>query len=221
MTISLRRARDELRLPPEPKLSEELQVSRGRLRTLLKRMEAEGLIWRHVGKGTFVGPKQSISSSGGAVAESVSLEQVMQCRLALEPQLAAQAAIHATQADLKELDNCMERMTAEERLSEWKTMDDALHLTIAGASHNALLLLMFKTMKAEIAFHYESRIIEVFDRNRVNDPRKQIEAEHLAVVDAIKRHDPEEAESAMRQHILSVRASLFGQRQRSGFGFGF
>ena len=42
---------DETQLPPEPRLAEEVGMSRGRLRTLLKRLEAEGTIWRHVGKG--------------------------------------------------------------------------------------------------------------------------------------------------------------------------
>ena len=49
--------RGEERLPSEPRLSEVLGVSRGRLRTLLKKLEDDGEIWRHVGKGTFVGPR--------------------------------------------------------------------------------------------------------------------------------------------------------------------
>ncbi|QGP80483.1 GntR family transcriptional regulator [Sphingobium sp. CAP-1] len=44
--------RGEQRLPPEPRLSEELGVLRGQLRTLLKKLEDEGAIWRNVGKGT-------------------------------------------------------------------------------------------------------------------------------------------------------------------------
>ncbi|MEL0252207.1 MAG: GntR family transcriptional regulator, partial [Novosphingobium sp.] len=86
--------RGEDRLPPEPKLSEELGVSRGRLRTLLKRLESEGAIWRHVGKGTFVGPRKLVDSN--PVAASFSVDDILQARTALEPQLAALAAIHCT-----------------------------------------------------------------------------------------------------------------------------
>ncbi len=91
--------RGETQLPPEPRLSEVLGVSRGRLRTLLKRVEDDGLIWRHVGKGTFIGQRELSPASPGWAAD-ISLGDVMAARQVLEPQLAAQAAIAARAADL-------------------------------------------------------------------------------------------------------------------------
>ncbi|MCK5444854.1 MAG: winged helix-turn-helix transcriptional regulator, partial [Rhodospirillaceae bacterium] len=43
------------KLPPERQLCEELGISRGELRKALSLLEAEGKIWRHVGRGTFAG----------------------------------------------------------------------------------------------------------------------------------------------------------------------
>ena len=43
------------RLPPERELIDQLGMSRTTLRKALEALEREGTIWRHVGKGTFVG----------------------------------------------------------------------------------------------------------------------------------------------------------------------
>ncbi|WP_164125975.1 GntR family transcriptional regulator, partial [Stenotrophomonas maltophilia] len=42
------------RLPPERDLAAVLDVSRAELRKALAALEAEGQLWRHVGKGTFL-----------------------------------------------------------------------------------------------------------------------------------------------------------------------
>ena len=48
---------DDGRLPPERELAAALGVSRTELRKALDVLESEGQLWRHVGKGTFVGSR--------------------------------------------------------------------------------------------------------------------------------------------------------------------
>lgn len=213
LLISDAESSGESKLPPEPRLSEKLGITRGRLRTLLKQVESEGLIWRHVGKGTFVGRREDLSGEPLPL-DSISADQVIQARLALEPQLAALAAIHATPSDISALEQCIKKMrdasAFEHAFEHWKLGDEALHYAVATATHNPLLIQLYKMLKYHVASHLNQRVAIVFGDWSENE--SQTEKEHYAFVQAIKRHDPEEAERLMTDHIRSVRARLFGGR---------
>lgn len=204
---ALRARRD--RLLPEPQLSELLDIPRGRLRTHLKRLEKDGLIWRHVGKGTFVGPRTA-QLPDSAPAASVSPSHVMEGRLMIEPLLAGKAAVHARQTDVDAMTRCLDEMTAATSYVAWKSGDDRLHRTIAEAAQNPLLLML------QDAVHGYARklISERMEQALGQDPApvESSNEEHAAIVAAIRRHDPEGAESAMRKHLMSIRGLLFGDR---------
>lgn len=200
---------DGPRLPPEPKLCEVLGMSRGRLRTVLKRLENEGLIWRHIGKGTFIGPRQ-LEADDVSLSAAISLDDLLDARLVLEPQLAAQAAIHATQADVSIMEQCISEMKASEPFIHWKRLDERLHRAIAEAAHNALLLMLYDTMRTQLRVNLDSRIEAVY--SPMTAPRKNTDDEHQQLVEAIRTHNPDRAEQAMREHLRSVRTRLFGQR---------
>lgn len=197
------------RLPPEPKLCETLGMSRSRLRTVLKRLESEGLIWRHVGKGTFIGPRQS-QADDASLAAAISLDDLLDARLVLEPQLAAQAAIHATPADIAVLDQCLAEMNGPGPFMHWKRLDERLHRAIAEATHNALLLTLYDTVRGQMRINLDLRIEAVYAP--MTGPRRDTDDEHHQLVNAIRAHNPDLAEQVMREHLRSVRTRLFGQR---------
>src|SRR5215470_17906506 len=85
------------RLPPERELSVLLGVSRSGLREGLEILEAEGRIWRHVGKGTYVGPRPLEGASGlDLITAITSPAEVLEVRLLVEPLIARLAAMRAT-----------------------------------------------------------------------------------------------------------------------------
>ncbi|NKJ42310.1 MULTISPECIES: FadR/GntR family transcriptional regulator [unclassified Novosphingobium] len=202
-------ARGEERLPPEPRLGETLGVSRGRLRTLLRRLEEEGAIWRHVGKGTFIGPRQMVEVRD--FAASFSVGDILGARLILEPQLAAEAAIHATDEDLAAMDACLADMAEPPSFLHWKRLDERLHREIAKAAHNVLLVLLYDTLRTQMKATLDRRLEQVFGAEP--GPKTDTDAHHAHVVAAIRQHDPAEAERAMREHLVAVRRHLFGVRQ--------
>lgn len=200
---------DDLRLPPEPKLSELLGVSRGRLRTMLKHLEEEGVIWRHVGKGTFVGPREATPGEQ-SLATSISVDDIMNARLLFEPQLAAQAAIHATPADIAKMDACLAQMAETVSFPQWKRLDERLHRIIAEATHNVLLVMLYDMLRAQVKASLDSRVEEVY--GQATSPKATTDCEHVQITDAIRTHNPSRAEQAMREHLQSVRIHLFGLR---------
>jgi DNA-binding FadR family transcriptional regulator len=198
----------ELQLPPEPKLAELIDVSRGRLRTLLKKLEEEGAIWRHVGKGTFIGPR-TMDTNSPDWFDGISLGDIMDARRLLEPQLAAQAAISARPSDLSALDQCLSELSHTSSYVQWKRLDERLHRMIAEATHNSLLLLLYDTLRGQGRAGLDARLNEVFGQDSAPH---ETNSQHSLIVSAIKTGNPDEAEKQMRQHLSHVRARLFGLR---------
>jgi DNA-binding FadR family transcriptional regulator len=197
------------RLLAEAQLSELLDIPRGRLRTHLRRLEKDGLIWRHVGKGTFVGPRTA-QLAGTAPSSSVSPSDAMEGRLMVEPLLAGKAAVHARQTDIETMERCLEEMRTAKSFVGWKSGDDRLHRTIAGAAQNPLLLILHDIVQGYARSLIAERMEQTLGQSRA--PVENSNAEHAAIVAAIKAHDPEGAEGTMRKHLTSIRAMLFGDR---------
>lgn len=207
--IETREREGDLRLPPEPRLSQDIGVTRARLRALLRRAEEQGLIWRHVGKGTFVGARPIVRDD--AVENlSVSVDDLFDARAVIEPRLAAQAALHATSQDISAMEAVLAQMSAAPSFQEWRRLDARLHRLIAVATHNALLVLLYDTLRMPMRLGLDARLEEVFSAPLT--PRAATNCEHVALVEAIASRRPDKAEQIMHDHILSVRDQLFGPR---------
>lgn len=206
--IEAQERQGDLRLPPEPRLCEALGISRGRLRTLLKRAEDRGQIWRHVGKGTFIGARPTMREDAMQNL-SVSVGDLFEARAVVEPQLAAQAALHATTQDVAAMETLLTEMEATGSFMEWKRLDAQLHRLIAQATHNALLLLLYDMLRSPMRWGLEARLEEVY--GNPPGPRDAANAQHREIVATIAANNPVKAEVMLRDHIASVRELLFGR----------
>lgn len=201
----MRRAEAD-RLPSEQRLSDELGISRARLRGMLKKLEKEGLIWRHVGKGTFIGERR-LTDDIGAMPDMLTPPEAFEARLVIEPQIAALAAGRATPAQIAEMRDCLARMEQLDDFDQWALWDERLHRLVAKASGNQLLLALYDTVRVSAPSGMRHMINRVFS----DGTRKESNAEHARFIQAITDHNPDIAEKMMRDHLLAVRQGLFGQ----------
>jgi DNA-binding FadR family transcriptional regulator len=137
------------RLPPERDLAEMLGVSRAELRKGLAVLEGEGALWRHVGKGTFVGTRPLAAAADvTALARKTRPQEVMRARIALEPEITRLAALNATEEELFRLRNTNARCRAAETWRQYEAWDALLHHQLANASHNILLIGLLDILNA-------------------------------------------------------------------------
>jgi DNA-binding FadR family transcriptional regulator len=199
------------RLPPERELCEILGVSRGDVRKALAVLETEGQVWRHVGKGTFIGsgPIDEVVHVAD-IAARTNPADLMRTRLILEPELAREAALHANLDDVAAMRDCMARTRAAETWRQYENFDNLLHRQIAQATRNTVLLGLFDALNS-------IRRAVVWGRLRPEPERPPADhhsfAEHERLVDAIEDRDLAGAATAMRVHLQSVARHLIPLRE--------
>jgi DNA-binding FadR family transcriptional regulator len=199
------------RIPPERALCLEFGVTRGALRKALDRLEEDGLIWRHVGRGTFIGSRPVLNLSDVAyLGELATPAQVITARLAIEPELARLAAVHGTRSDFEQIETCTRKCRGATDWRSYEAWDNNLHLAVAKATHNKLLVHLFDMLNVV-------RRSTVWARTRTTDapPRDHHSfAEHDALHRAIVARDPNGAAQEMLNHLNSVSVRVLSALSR-------
>lgn len=202
----------DTRLPAERELSEILGVSRGELRKALATLEAEGQLWRHVGKGTFTGSRAIEVMSLADIDRETNPAEVMRTRILLEPIIAREAALNATYRHVDALHQCVERTHKATTWRQYETADNELHRCIAEATDNRLLLALFDSLNAV-------RRAVVWGLLRANAERPPPDhhsfAEHGRIIAAIAQRDLEGAAQAMYDHLRAVEQHLMNSKPSS------
>src|SRR6266568_675261 len=94
------------KLPTERDLVRRLDAPRSAVRRALEALESDGLVIRHVGRGTFL--TDVVPSFVDGAPADTSPAEIMQVRQVLEPPVAMLAARVATQADLDRIAAALE-----------------------------------------------------------------------------------------------------------------
>jgi DNA-binding FadR family transcriptional regulator len=198
--------KDGGRLPPERSLAELLDVPRRRLRLALDELQHQGAVFRRHGQGTFVTPAPHPDKDRHRLlAGRVTLDQLMDVRLQLEPRLAQLAAIHADRDDLVQLEALMRRTRELRDPAEYDRADEVFHYRIAQLSRNPLFLEIYdlvRGMRREAGWRDR--------RAKTNVPKMidELGAQHQTIFEAIASKDAEAAAHAVRRHMIFVASAV-------------
>jgi DNA-binding FadR family transcriptional regulator len=198
------------RLPTERRLADMIGCSRETLRTALATLESEGIIWRHVGQGTFRGR----APVGQPVRDTILLEattpfDLMDARCLLEPQVAAAAASRREKEDIDHLRYHVLKGRGAKDRAACERADDAFHQSVAQVTRNPVLIALlrhFSNTRCRAVWQRE------WDRTYrgvgVDEFRQRHSDQHHAIVEAIVRGDGPAAHREMTQHLHSVRQAM-------------
>ena len=185
------------RLPSERDLAEQFKVSRPSVREALIALEVMGFVQIKMGSGVYV-CKPNPRKQHAAVKEFAPFE-LIQARALIEAEIAAQAALNRTDAQLQELEQRLQDMSVlSAQQKNPLASDREFHAVLARATGNQVLAsLVEQLFDARMGVLF-SRLANYFDTQTTWD---QAIKEHRAVLRAVKAQDPERARVAMRHHM--------------------
>lgn len=194
------------KLPTERELARRFSLTRSAVRKVLTFLEAEGRVVRRVGSGTFIsGQTREVGSEDWS---KLSLRQLIEARLALEPQLAALAVANATAADLRQIGIWVERCCSAADIGAFEEADHGFHVSIAEATHNHLLIKLYEVI-GRVRNSEQWRSLK--NRRHIERPDRRLTVcrEHQSILDALKSRDQDAARELMFNHLVGVRRNLF------------
>ncbi len=195
------------RLPGEREMSERLGVSRVTVREAEIALQARGTLRIRAGSGVYVCAPAGADAAGGEGAlPTVSAFELTEARSLFESEAAALAAPTISDADLAKLDDLLAQMVeAGDDDARSTAVDREFHMTIAAASGNRVIIHTIKTLWK---FRMEDPEVRRTHQSICHHDGEARQAEHVAVVEALRRRDPKAARQAMRLHFSRLLESM-------------
>ena len=198
------------RLPPERELVERFQASRISIREALKNLEASGLLTIKPGSGVFVSEVNSkpMSESLASILriKKISLSELTEARMILEPNIAKLACDRLTPEDLQKLEENIAgalRIVKSNVSASGKNIE--FHSLLAETTRNSVLTLTVKTL-LDVLQEMASEIVDDSPQNV--KIASQTVRHHKKIFEALKEKDAEKVFELMRKHILKIQGSL-------------
>jgi len=200
------------RLPSERTLALELAISRPSLREAIQKLVAKGLLETRHGGGTVVTNRLQASFSDpwqDMLHEHPLLQtDMLEFRHMLEGEAAKLAAERATDVDLERIAAAYAALQLaydSDDMTACIDTDVAFHQAIADASHNSLIGHLWGSLMRVIHGHVSDNLVHL---HALPKQWEQLRNQHKAIWESVRRHEPDGAMHASREHISFVRQSM-------------
>jgi GntR family transcriptional repressor for pyruvate dehydrogenase complex len=203
-------------LPSERVMAGQLGVSRASLREAIRVLEHAGVLDVRMGSGTYVvedgpSPKSVLRTRAALIGEHSPLD-ISLARWALEPVVAAQAALNRHDSDLAILDRHFEaHQVLVQDGKDGEEPDLAFHLALANATYNLVLVDLVERL-VEIMHQQTWREFRVRQLRHAGRGLVFVD-QHRRLLDAVIARDSVEAEAAMRTHLEAVTAGVTAEAE--------
>ncbi|MFZ7091325.1 FadR/GntR family transcriptional regulator [Primorskyibacter sp. 2E233] len=197
------------KLPTERALADRFGVGRRFVRQALDMLEAEGLVWRKQGKGTFAGqPSDPMGDLAAKITGETNALEVMEARLCIEPELAALCAQRMHPDEVTRLRMLAQRQFEAADAQAVELWDGSLHRLIAQCARNRPLLTAFSLLDK---IRSNRDWVTIRAKGRDGASLQVTHSEHLAIIEAIAARHAEAARTAMRDHLETRFNALLGE----------
>ena len=200
------------KLPNEFELADTLNVSRGTIREAIKLLASRNVVEIRRGKGTF------ICKQTGTIEDPLGLaylqdkarlaRELLEIRQHMEPWIAAEAAVNATEDDL----DCLRRACAEveekiQRKENHLQADKAFHTCIAECTHNRIIPKLVPIILYSVDM-FGSLYLEKDDTEALLSAQEMTMKTHRHILKAIETHDPDYARMSSYEHLIGNREQV-------------
>lgn len=186
------------KIPNENQLSQELGVSRTTMREAIQYLVTQGVLEVRRGKGTYVAENPTTEEEFGFDKLNVmhmKIKDLYELRMMLEPDMAAYAAVRATDSELEEILEIGRAIEKdEETMIEDPIRNQEFHNAISRASHNEFGMKLIEIInQALVKAFKESDIKQTIFLDALYD--------HKMIMNYLKMRDAEGVRQAVELHM--------------------
>jgi DNA-binding GntR family transcriptional regulator len=165
-------------------------TSRIPVREAISRLEEQGLVKTQRYKGAVVA---GLSASEAA--------EVFDLRALLEPEIIRNAVPRMSKERLQEARRHYQAFSDSRNPMEWGDLNRVFHQTLYGSSELRFFIEIADNAMDRVERYIRAQLV-------MSDGMERAGLEHLAILEACERKEPERASSLLRDHILGAKFSL-------------